>query len=203
MAGTDAGSGLKLSDGNETPVDGLDADMTNKNISSMSLADFEWLLDVYGGDRARWPAEKRAAAAQLVARDGEARRLLAEAEGLDRVLERAPLPALAAEAALADRIVAAAKRSPRVVSIAPRWSGRASQAQVLASAPRPVRRGWMGFAHGRASAAGFLAASLIGGVLLGLSSPPQSVVPQLADLVGLDRSGYNLAQVDPFDEDVL
>jgi hypothetical protein len=175
--------------------------MTSKSNSSMSLADFEWLLDVYGGDRTRWPAEERAAAAQLVARDAQARRLLAEAEGLDRVLERAPLPALAAEAALADRIVAAAKRSPRVVSIAPRWSGRASHAQALASAPRPARHGWMGFGHGRASAAGFLAASLIGGVLLGLSGSPQSIVPQLADLVGLERSNH-IAQLD-FDEDVL
>ncbi len=48
----------------------------------------------------------------------KARRLLAEAEALDRVLERAPLPALAIEAALADRIVAAAQRSPRIVKIA-------------------------------------------------------------------------------------
>src|SRR5262249_45183345 len=138
---------------------------------------------------------------QLVARDAEARRLLAEAEGLDRVLDRAPLPALAAEAALADRIVAAARRSPRIVSIAPQRSGVASGAHL--PAPRPPRRGWTGFAHGKTSAAGLLAASLVGGVLLGLSSFPQSVLPQLADLVGLDRSGYSLAQVDPFDEDVL
>jgi transposase-like protein len=176
--------------------------MTSKTNSSMSLADFERLLDVYGGDRTRWPAEQRAAAAQLVARDGGARRLLAEAEGLDRVLERAPLPALAAEAGLADRIVAAARRSPRIVSVASQRSGSASHARLLASAPRSVRGGWMGLAHGKASAAGFLAASLIGGVLLGLSSLPQSVMPQLADLVGLDRSGYNIAHVD-FDEDVL
>jgi hypothetical protein len=174
--------------------------MTSKNNTCMSLADFERLLEVYGGDRTRWPAEKRAAAAQLVARDADARKLLAEAEGLDRALERAPLPALAAEAALADRIVAAAKCSPRIVSIAPRSDG-ASGAQL--SAPRALGRRWMGLAHGKASAGGFLAASLVGGILLGLSGLPQSVLPQLADLMGLDRSGYNLAQVDPFDEDVL
>ena len=175
--------------------------MTSKNNTSMNLADFERLLDVYGGDRTRWLAEERAAAAQLVAREAQARRLLAEAEGLDRVLERAPLPALAAEAALADRIVAAARRSPRIVSIVSQPAGGSARTRM--PAPRPMRHGWMGFAHGKASAAGFLAASLVGGVLLGLSSLPQSVVPQLADLVGLDRSGYNLAHVDPLDEDVL
>jgi hypothetical protein len=174
--------------------------MTNKNDTSMGLAEFERLLDVYGGDRARWPAEDRAAAAQLVARDAQARRLLAEAEGLDRVLRRAPLPALASEAALADRIVAAARRSPRIVSIASHRSGLAIRPQTAA---RQTQRGWTGFPPRRATAAGFLAASLACGVLLGLSSLSQSVVPQLADLVGLDRNGHNLAQVDALDEDVL
>ena len=71
--------------------------------NSMTNADFERLLDVYGSDRTRWPVEARASAGQLVARDRAARRLLAEAEALDRALERAPLPSLAEEAALADR----------------------------------------------------------------------------------------------------
>src|SRR5262245_42462473 len=84
----------------------------------MTLDVFAQLLDVYGGERTRWPAEARAAAAHLVARDAEARRLLAEAEALDRVLQSAPVPALAAEAALAERIVVAAQRSPRMVKLA-------------------------------------------------------------------------------------
>jgi hypothetical protein len=175
-------------------------DMTNKTNAGMTLADFEQLLDVYGGDRSRWPAEKRAAAAQLVARDGSARRLLAEAEGLDRVLERAPLPSLASEAALADRIVAAARRSPRIVSVSPRPKQVVGSAVSAAPAGAPRRNVFPG---GRASAAGLLVASLVGGILLGLSSVPQSVVPQLADFAGIDRGAYSLAQVDPFDEDVL
>jgi hypothetical protein len=186
----------------EEPGKKLDADMTNKIHTGMALADFERLLEVYGGDRTRWPAEDRAAAAQLVARDGKARQLLAEAEGLDRVLERAPLPPLAAEAALADRIVAAAQRSPRIVSIATGRPPSASGPEI--SAGRPRRHGWsIGFPRNNASAAGLLLASLATGMLLGMSSLSQSVVPNLADLLGLDRSGYNLAQVDPFDEDLL
>jgi hypothetical protein len=177
----------------------MNADMTNTTNTGMTLADFEQLLDVYGGDRSRWPAEKRAAAAQLVARDGNARRLLAEAEGLDRALERAPLPALATEAALADRIVAAARRSPRIVSVSP---PRSDGAQAAVTSARPAEAGWTAFPGGRASAAGLLAASLVGGFLLGLSSLPQGVVPHLADLAGIDRGGYSLAQVD-LDEDVL
>ena len=68
--------------------------MTNTSNTGMTLADLERLLDVYGGDRTRWPVEARAAAAQLVARERRRAGLLAEAEALDRVLERAPLPSV-------------------------------------------------------------------------------------------------------------
>ena len=83
--------------------------------NNMTLGEFERLLEVYGSDRTRWPVEARASAAQLAARDPAACRLLIEAEALDRILERAPLPSLASEAALAERIIAAAQRSPRMV----------------------------------------------------------------------------------------
>ena len=88
--------------------------MTNAG-NNMTIADLERLLDVYGSDRTRWPVDARAGAGQLATRDKAARRLLGEAEALDRVLERAPLPSLVREAALADRIIAAAQRSPRIV----------------------------------------------------------------------------------------
>src|SRR5262245_58863389 len=91
--------------------------MTSMSNMDMTLVELEQLLDVYGADRVRWPAEARATAAQLAASDARARRLLAEAEALDRVLKSAPVPALAAEAALAERIVAAAQRSPRIVKL--------------------------------------------------------------------------------------
>ena len=99
----------------------------NNTSNTMTIAEFERLLDVYGSDRTRWPVEARASAGQLVARDRAARRLLAEAEALDRALERAPLPTLAQEAAIAERIVAAARRSPRIVSPARSRSGPAGR----------------------------------------------------------------------------
>ena len=76
--------------------------MTNTS-NTMTIAELERLLDVYGSDRTRWPVEARASAGHLAARDRAARRLLAEAEALDRALERAPLPTLAQEAAMAER----------------------------------------------------------------------------------------------------
>src|SRR5690606_32478788 len=107
------------------------------------------------------------AAAHLVARDGEARRLLAEAEALDRVLEHAPLPPLAAEAALAERIVVAAMRSPRIVRLpGTQRAADAAPARTPAKTMRTavgLRRRWRPLGR-EAGAVGLLAASLVLGV---------------------------------------
>src|SRR5262249_46290962 len=99
--------------------------------------------------------------------------------------------------------VAAAQRSPRIVKIQTGQSsvvllpdGRALPQQRSASwTPRLLR--------GDVRAAAVLAASLVVGIFIGISNVPQNVVPALADLAAPDRSGYSLAQVEPYDEDVL
>jgi len=175
----------------------------------MTIAEFERLLEVYGADRTRWPVEARAGAGQLVARDRAARRLLAEAEALDRVLERAPLPSLAREAELAERIVAAARRSPRMVPSSRADATRPAPAAagggnvVSLSGPQAGSRRLPVRAMG--GAAGALAASLLLGIYLGLSSLSQGVVPALEQLTGLTLTPGNaaVAQVDLLDEDLL
>jgi len=178
--------------------------MTSMSNTGMTLAEFARLLDVYGGDRTRWPAEARAAAAHLVARDAGARRLLAEAEALDRLLERAPLPALATEAALADRIVAAAQRSPRIATIAgaraaafgatrrDAAAGAAATTMSVRSRPRLL--------SGGAGAAGLLVASLVIGIVIGRTSLPHQLLPGLADIA--DLAPDNLKRVALLEEDV-
>jgi hypothetical protein len=178
--------------------------MSNNN---MTIAEFERLLDVYGSDRTRWPVEERACAGQLVARDRTARRLLAEAEALDRTLERAPLPSLAKEAALADRILMAARRSPRMVAAGKVEAVGGAGRQAGNVVPLPASRG-RGPARSRTafgSAAGVLAASLALGVFLGLSNLSQGVLPALEDVTGitLGNGGHVVAQVDLLDEDLL
>jgi len=177
--------------------------MTSMSNMSMTLTDLEQMLEIYGADRVRWPAEARATAAQLIARDAGARRLVAEAEALDRLLERAPLPALAVEAALAERIVAAAQRSPRIVKL--EESRPTSAAPVPVQAPTlptvatpPPRR--MRFLGREARAVGFLAACLAIGVVLGDSDLTPQVLPDLADLTGLAVDGGGLVQVALSDE---
>jgi hypothetical protein len=179
--------------------------MTSMSNMSMTLGEFVRLLDVYGGERARWPADARAAAAHLVAKDAQAQHLLAEAEALDSVLQKAPLPALAAEAALAERIVAAAQRSPRMVKLldaAPAASGtrpsEAAVAPVTAIRSGPPRRTRL--LSREAGAVGFLVASLVVGVVIGNSNLPREIVPELADLAGLTSEQSGLVQIALSDE---
>lgn len=180
--------------------------------NNMTLGEFERLLDVYGSDRTRWPVEARASAAQLAARDPAACRLLMEAEALDRVLVRAPLPSLASEAALAERILAAAQRSPRMV--------RTGDAVPSAPADAPSRR-FLENTHQNSvvrlsdrrwlhrspagRAAGLLAACLMLGVFLGASAVPQPVIPALEEFTGISIGNGNATQTpfDLFDEDML
>lgn len=54
----------------------------------MTLTRFHHLAEVHGADLDRWPAEHRGAARELLARSGEARRMLDAAAALDRILAR-------------------------------------------------------------------------------------------------------------------
>ena len=174
----------------------------------MTIAAFERLLEVYGGDRTRWPVEARASAGQLVARDRAAYRLLAEAEALDRALERAPLPSLAQEAAMAERIVAAARRMPRIVAMAKANASRSvapaadNVVQLPASRERPQ---WLTTRTAFGGVVGALAASLLFGVFLGLSSLSQGVLPAVEQMTGIPLGSGSavVAQVDLLDEDLL
>lgn len=71
------------------------------------LTAFVNVLDTFGGNSARWPAEKREQLMSLAASDAEARRLLREAKALDTVLAHAAGPPVGNTKALADRIAAA------------------------------------------------------------------------------------------------
>lgn len=85
--------------------------MTKKG-ESMDRERFEHLLEAYGADFRRWPAETRADAVAYAAQNADAAAAVTEAQAMDQVLaaarlEPAPSPDLAA------RILAQAPRSQR------------------------------------------------------------------------------------------
>ncbi|PTW59334.1 hypothetical protein C8N35_10747 [Breoghania corrubedonensis] len=69
----------------------------------MKLEEFEDRLDQFGPEIGAWPQDAAGAAETLLAESADARQLLDEARGLDRLF--AATPAIKAPAGLADRIV--------------------------------------------------------------------------------------------------
>lgn len=98
--------------------------------SAMSVARFEALAESYGGEIARWPEGEREAARALLASDPEGLSpILAEASGLDHLLDLAP--AQAVDAAMLGRLIAAAPQAPNT---ARRWFTGLSAALGLSAA---------------------------------------------------------------------
>lgn len=169
------------------------------------LTAFENVLDTFGGNPARWPAEKRERLVSLAAADTDAARLLREARALDTVLTKAAGPPVGDTRALAERIAAAvantapgqparAERQPDgghasppgtsgIVIAWPRGSEKSRVAEqaaaVTGSMPRRERvtSGWR--------TAALLAASLVVGIFVGTSDfVPTDVTGLVASLTG-------------------
>ncbi|MEQ1718516.1 MAG: hypothetical protein ABL907_21450, partial [Hyphomicrobium sp.] len=150
------------------------------------------VLDAYGADRTRWPAQSRRDLSQVLSASSEARRRLADAEAFDKLLDLAPLVPAAKLEALSQRIVAEAARTPRIA--------------VSRSAPVPVRLPqWRRHVSGMAA----LAASLMIGIFAGQSQTMAPAVGELAAVVGIEdvSAGQQLAQTEEadvvLDEDTL
>ena len=169
----------------------------------------ERLLDVCGADRTRWPARERLRFASFIGEDEGAKRLLAEADALDSLLDLAPRASEARERALQERIVAAALRSSETrLAVVP------TRAVVpAASSLRSRLPAFRGFGSGRAKAewpaAALLAASLVMGVILGSAGTLDRAVQEVAEISGYttatDTSQVALGDeiVAPVDEDLL
>ena len=166
----------------------------------------ERLLDVCGADRTRWPARERLRFASFIGEDEGAKRLLAEADALDSLLDLAPRASEARERALQERIVAAALRSSET-----RLAVVASRAAVPAASS--LRSRFPVFARGRVSrewpVVALLAASLVMGVVLGSAGTLDRAVQAVAEASGYtaasDPSQVALGDeiVAPVDEDLL
>lgn len=169
--------------------------------AEMTLEEFVTLAEAWGGEIARWPAERRVAARRLLLVSPEARRALAEAAALDRLLAQPEAPGdKAAADALVDRIVGAARRTPRAVprtepasvslsdATRPDATGPAVMPLVRAL-PTPARRPASMFRRAEiGGGAALLAASMVLGIFMGGSRLADRAVPALEELTGLTIS---------------
>lgn len=168
--------------------------MTDRMHHRREMEDLARLLDSHGADRTRWPAQERLRFAGFVAESSEARRAVAEAEALDRLLDRAPVVADTRRAGLADRIAAMAAAEPAPVA-----------ANVVPLAPRTQRAGLRvasRLATSRWSAAALLAASLIVGVFAGISGriPPAMQSVAMIAGIGVDVDGDGVPDLGAWDD---
>jgi hypothetical protein len=178
--------------------------MTSKDKRAEDRAALERMLEIHGADRTRWPARERLRFAGVISEDETAARLVAEAEALDRLLDRAPRASEAGIDALKERIVAAALRSQRP-QLAAVSGGKLSPGKAgLGQLRRPQ---WMA-SFGEWPAAAVLAASLVLGVMLGSAGTFTTTMQQVASVTGLSSGdGTNLALSEEIlgssDEDLL
>ncbi|MFA5899300.1 MAG: hypothetical protein WC829_09325 [Hyphomicrobium sp.] len=156
--------------------------MTSKDRRAEERAALQQLLEIHGADRTRWPARERLRFASAISEDEASASLMAEAEALDRLLDRAPRASEASLEALKERIVAAALRSqpPRLAAVA---GGKAAPAKPLAGPSR--HRAWLANV-GEWPAAAVLAASLVLGVMLGSAGTLDSAMREVASVTGLN-----------------
>lgn len=144
--------------------------MTTRREVRNELERLQAVLDVYGGDRDRWPASERLELARLVASDVEAERMVREARALDRLLDQAPVLGSERLQMLTQRVVAAAEAEGR-------WTGEGAVTAVAATdpvtpptavkEPRMIRPQPMPAPRGHMQSAMLLAASLVMGILAG------------------------------------
>ena len=118
------------------------------------------------------------------------------------MLDSAPTLPLTVEAALAERIVVAAQRSPRIVKLEDARPAAPDATPVLAAAvPAVATASRRPRLSGReARAVGLLAASLVIGVVLGNSELTPQILPELADMAGLAPDRGGLVQIALSDE---
>ncbi len=142
------------------------------------------LLECCGADRTRWPAPERLRFAPLLVEDAEARRMVAEAAALDRLIDLAPLVSERRQAALVDRIVEEAGGLPRAskpgVAVIRRSNGSGNafrRALPMTGGSARMRTQW--------PAAMLLAASLVLGIFAGTTRTVERVLAPLAVATGL------------------
>jgi hypothetical protein len=139
----------------------------------ITLERFKDLVAAYGADPARWPERERVAALGLLERSGKARRLMDEAQAIDRLLDLSPTVAVTPE--LQSRILA--QLHPRASS--------ASVAGFLA-ALLPGRPAWLPAAALMASLALGLAVGTFAPAIIELDGGDGTSDAALVAMVGAD-----------------
>lgn len=145
--------------------------------SKQKPARLELVLDIYGPDKMRWPADERAELTSLFETDPQARRLYAEAKALSHAMNA--VPKVSASDDLKARIAAAAANDPtHEAKVVPISTGR--NRSVGSHVPDPFAPVWPAAA---------LAASFALGLYLGIAGVGSPAVEGAMHVSGLAGTG--------------
>ncbi|CFX31861.1 protein of unknown function [Candidatus Filomicrobium marinum] len=160
--------------------------MTSEQNRQRDMERLRYLLEVYGGDRDRWPARERLSVAAFLAEDAAAQRLLREACVLDDVIMNCQLPSGRSDSMrlndLGDRIMARALAEKRQA---------ASFRQTL-----PNVRSYQSVRARLWQAATLMAACLVTGIMVGQSGLVASPVEQTSEVSSLDEETFTTSLAD-------
>jgi len=163
--------------------------MTQDKDTKNDLARLAEVLDTFGADPARWPVSERAALEALAGTQDQARRLIGEAQALERVMDAAP--ELRASNALKARIVSAAANDP------------VREARVVPITASPVRSGHS-LRVRRASLiwpAAALASSFVFGLYLGVSGVGGQVFEGAFQVAAINGAGGDAEAISWLEDD--
>lgn len=163
--------------------------MTDMRDQNQTFDLLDRTLETFGADANRWPAGVKIKLSPFIDGNADARRRVAEAAALDKVLGFAPKISDARHAALTDQIVAKALRQPRAVSASGSVTPSAGQHKL-----QPRFKAW----RENYLTAGALAASLMLGILAGQNATVVTLTEAM--LTGSDATDVSAQQVAKSDE---
>ncbi|MEA1649486.1 hypothetical protein UAJ10_10710 [Nitrospirillum sp. BR 11164] len=153
--------------------------MADREWSTLDVEDIAALTAVYGGNPARWPADRRAAAVRALATDGAAHELVVNEARLDALLSMVAEPEISA--ARVDSVVAGAlarlDESRLGAVTAPAAKAAPRKLDTFLPSPFDVVRTALSWLSVRAPQAGWLAGATVAGILVGVMTMPSATLP--------------------------
>ncbi|ASG19597.1 hypothetical protein [Nitrospirillum viridazoti] len=170
--------------------------MADREWSTVDVEDIAALTAVYGGNPARWPADRRAAAVRALAMDGAAHELVVNEARLDALLSMVAEPEISA--ARVDGVVAGALARLDAVT-APAAKAAPGKLDTFLPSPFDLMRTALSWLSVRAPQAGWLAGATAAGILVGVMTMPSATLPATETTTAQAGATVETAQADVTD----
>ncbi|TWB22724.1 hypothetical protein FBZ89_103351 [Nitrospirillum amazonense] len=170
--------------------------MADREWSTVDVEDVAALTAVYGGNPARWPADRRAAAVRALAMDGAAHELVVNEARLDALLSMVAEPEISA--ARVDSVVAGALARLDAVT-APAAKAAPRKLDTFLPSPFDLVRTALSWLSVRAPQAGWLAGATAAGILVGVMTMPSATLPATETATAQAGATVETAQADVTD----